>query len=101
MKSKEELIEVMARAVISLDYPKGDYNCQTMGDDFAIYKSQAQAALKALCKALPELTYTARTIPGYHGAMTNGVPCEAVDNGSELYNQLKQYGENKNKGDDK
>lgn len=39
------LIEKIAEALIALDYPKGDYHYQTMGDDRKVYEKRAQAAL--------------------------------------------------------
>lgn len=71
MKSKEELIQIM----------RGAY-------DDALWKREAtiadgwEAALKALCGALPELEYI-------HSGVTGKV---IRNNATKLYNQLKQWG---------
>ena len=72
MKSKEEMIEIMAGAIGSM---KSAY----IEDELEL----AEAALRALCGALPD------------------IPLKVIGDGSVvtffadgLYNQLKQWGEN-------
>lgn len=74
MKTKEELIEAMATAIWNrrlykaLIYPR----CEII----------AEAALEALCGALPDALTISR----------NGNPMRSIDAADKYYNQLKQWG---------
>ena len=78
MKSKEEMIEVMARAMRE-NVKFGDFWDKNDSEVLA------EAALKALCGALPELTKK----PKFSGFIDSLVMTDAP----KLYNQLKQWGE--------
>ena len=73
MKTKEEMIETMARAIrdnyVEVHKQVGDMEYMYIVEDLELYKLPAKIALKALCGALPD---TIRT--------------------HEFYNQLKQWG---------
>ncbi len=94
MKSKEELIEKMDLTLYSVFL---GYHGDDRDVDEELCRELAQATLEALCRALPEVTYSVMSAPhGYTSICSNySMPVQSVDNGSELYNQLKQYGENK------
>lgn len=78
------MIEIMAMAIMEED-----------GMDYGMpYSSLAEAALKALCGALPDVPEVTFNVDGR--VHTNIDVYELED----IYNQLKQYGEN-NEGDDK
>jgi len=73
MKSKEELIETMAQAIMEEDAM--DYSMP--------YSSLAEAALKALCGALPDMP---------KGKTPWGSIEPDLVATKELYSQLKQWG---------
>jgi len=94
MKSKEDMIEVMARA-IELAINTNDIMglIENSKVRFVMpFDDIAEAALKAFCGALPELTRK----PKFSGFIDGLVMTDAP----KLYLQLKQYGEN-NEGDNK
>ena len=87
MKSKEEMIEAISEndKIVNAcrDYDSG---CGTVCEI-------VEEVIEALCRALPELTFTTATKlekPLPMMKLTDFV--DAYDNGSELYNQLKQWG---------
>jgi hypothetical protein len=88
MKSREELRDVMADAICdaSLDVVRNEYSCLIQGHGQSmmdVARILADAALEALCGALPEPLTTSRS----------GKIIRSIDKADEYYNQLKQYGE--------
>jgi len=77
MKSKEEMRTIIKQAIIE-SVPKDARK------DFKFAGVFAEAALKALCEALPELTKK----PKFSGFIDGLVMTDAP----KLYNQLKQWG---------
>lgn len=74
------ILEGMAEA-IEKDNPFAPYEANE--------RDLAEAALQAFLKMLPEMTYTLKTVSGNHGHLSiHQIPCEAADNGTELYQQL-------------
>lgn len=88
MKSKEEMIETIAGAIYHEYYPNGYTGSKNYNDTPELHKANlrrnAEAALKALCEALPELTKK----PKFSGFIDGLVMTDAP----KLYNQLKQWG---------
>jgi hypothetical protein len=107
MKSKEEMIEAMAVAIYAShhadvwrDYPpsfrKSKDKIQESWDkgiidayggieiNKKVFLDKAEAALKALCGALPDVEYK--------DCFVTGDTPRIEDNATELYNQLKQWG---------
>ena len=58
-------------------------------------KLVAEAALQALIKELPKMTYTMQTDPAWTQLPIEHTPCIAVDNATELWESLIAIGDNK------
>jgi len=85
---RKELIEAMAMAIYAPDACEVRRRELRSYEDAATWervRKEAEAALNALVKELPEVTYTEKT--GYTNAAGF---IESEDNGSELYHQLKE-----------
>jgi len=87
MKSKEELIETMAEALCKAQGGDWKYTVACKEDNGMAYQwhaKNAEAALKALCGALAEVTKE----PQFQEAITG----LTINDASEFYSQLKQWG---------
>jgi hypothetical protein len=93
MKSKEEMIDTMAEGIYKgylIPYKdEANMKFKTWGrfkeehpNTAQIHIDNAEAALKALCGALPDVTYKTYGV----------IPPITDDNADQLYNQLKQWG---------
>ena len=80
MKSKKQMIEAMARAIMEED---GGYSIR--------YSSLAEAALKALCGALPDVRHLrkSRDLQGF--LLFDLLDQQDIN---QIYFRLKQWGEN-------
>jgi len=81
MKSKEEMIEIMSEAAYLVRYPSNLFiGYQELGEeDKEEIRQEQEAALKALCGALPDVS-------GKDGIM------KRASKEMNIYNQLKQWG---------
>lgn len=90
---REYLVEKMAKAIIKSDYPKEDYNYETLSDDYSIYKKQAEAALNALIAELPTGYNIEEKICGQDFNGNDAVIDSVIyDDRAEYYKQLREMG---------